>query len=188
MITGESKIVIDAGIPREYICKYRKQCGDHTACKQCKGYEIDDVYVQESKQVFLGGTYAESTWRERAVKDLSGLTYFNPQLPVGAWNDDAYGNERIHMNIDKIMLFVITPEQVNHFSYAEVVDLAHRRKGLLYFTFIAEEHGKSFTDSEIKVIKKIGNLVEGAGGHYFDKYDDAITAILKYFEESSLEE
>lgn len=118
---------------------------------------------------------------EKAIKDLAGLTYFNPQLPVGTWNDDAYGNECIHMNIGDVILFVITPEQVNHFSYAEVVDLAHRKKDTIYFTVIPEEHGKSFTDDEINVINKIGNLVEGAGGHYFAEYDDAITAILNYF-------
>lgn len=188
MITIESSNAIGNGIPKEYICKYRKQCGGRSTCPHCKGYELDDVFLLESKQVYLGGTCGESTWREKAIADLQGITYFNPQLPVGAWNDDAYGNECVHMNIDDILLYVMTPEMVNYFSYAEVVDMAHRRRGDVYFTFLAEEHGKRFTDSQLDILDKIGYLVENAGGLYFDNFYDAIDAIRKHFGQTGLDE
>lgn len=188
MITIENSNAIGNGIPKRFVCKYRKQCGSHSECQQCKGYELDDIFVFDSKQVYLGGTCGESTWREKAIDDLQGITYFNPQLPVETWNDYSYGNECVHMYTDDILLYVMTPEMVEYFSYAEVVDMAHRRRGDVYLTFLAEEHGKRFTDVQLDIIDKIGYLVENAGGFYFDKYDNAIAAIKKHFEQADLEE
>ena len=188
MLNTNGRRIVDDSKHEETICKYRHICASNETCPQCKGYEADEEHDLVGKDVFLGGTCGESTWREKASDDLPGLTLFNPQLHVDTWNADAYGRERLFLNKEKVILFVMTPETYNRFSYVEAIDSAHRRKGNVYYTFIEEDHGKKFTDDELAIIKQIGYMVEYAGGHYFDKYDKAIAAIKKHFEQADLEE
>ena len=64
----------------------------------------------EKYNVFLGGTCAESTWREQLMPmlDKFNITYFNPV--VDDWTEECQVIENWHKENDDYNLFVITKE------------------------------------------------------------------------------
>lgn len=126
--------------------------------------------------LFLGGTCADSTWRDELIPTLS-CSYFNPVVEV--WTDECYENELWHMEHDENLLWVITPETKGFLSFAEAVDNAYKYGDKLIFTFIPECNGKSFDEAQLKSLQKIGGLVEKAGGRYFEDYEQAFGLFAK---------
>lgn len=60
-------------------------------------------------RVFLGGTCAETTWREELIEklDSSKLSWFNPV--VDDWTPECMKNEIRERNICDLVLYTITP-------------------------------------------------------------------------------
>ena len=74
-------------------------------------------------QVFLGGAAGQTTWRrDIAIPALesSGITYFDPQLPLGAWTTAEEQKEMQAKDEAAILLFVINHETRGVATVAEV--------------------------------------------------------------------
>jgi hypothetical protein len=61
-------------------------------------------------QIFLGGACGDTTWRTDIAIPLlerAGISYFNPQLPPGAWTPDCQRAEMAAKDAATVWLFVI---------------------------------------------------------------------------------
>ena len=76
------------------------------------------------KVVFLGGTCAESTWREESIPMLK-IDYFNPV--VDDWTLECQEEEIRQREQCDYCLYVITPKMQGYYSIAEVVDDSNKR-------------------------------------------------------------
>ena len=76
------------------------------------------------KKVFLGGTCAESTWREELINKLT-IDYFNPV--VEDWTEECMAEERKQRETCDYCLYTITPRMKGVYSIAEVIDDSNKR-------------------------------------------------------------
>jgi hypothetical protein len=85
---------------------------------------IDNQIIAEMRsQVFLGGTAGATTWRaDIAIPMLesAGVSYFNPQLPPGAWTEECEAAEMLAKDSAGVLLFVLTPETRGIATVAEI--------------------------------------------------------------------
>lgn len=114
--------------------------------------------------VFLGGTCAESRWRESLINMLR-VDYFNPV--VDDWDEDAQKNEVRMRSLCEICLFVITPKMEGVYSIAEVIDDSNKRPRNTIFCFIEEDDGKQWSVGQRKSLVQVGKMVESNGGKFF---------------------
>lgn len=65
--------------------------------------------MNNKPHVFLGGTCGNSTWRDELIPKLeaSGISFFNPQLPPGAWNEEAEKIEDFQKTNCSFMLYYL---------------------------------------------------------------------------------
>ena len=75
-------------------------------------------------KVFLGGTCANSTWREE-LKPLLEIEYFDPV--VDDWTPECQAEEERQKKLCDYSLYVISPEMVGVYSIAEVVNDSIKR-------------------------------------------------------------
>jgi len=74
-------------------------------------------------RIFLGGTCAETTWRDELIEELRNydVEYFNPV--VEDWTpEDQEREEDEKNNKCNIHLYVITPEMQGVYSIAEIIN------------------------------------------------------------------
>src|SRR6187549_253186 len=74
-------------------------------------------------QVFLGGAAGQTTWRrDIAIPALeaAGVSYYNPQLPLGAWSEANEAAEMQAKDEAAVLLFVINHETRGVATVAEV--------------------------------------------------------------------
>lgn len=120
------------------------------------------------KKVFLGGTCAESTWREKLISKLK-ISYFNPVVPD--WTEECYQQElKERANCD-YCLYVITPEMQGVYSIAEVVDDSNKQPKKTIFAF-GSTSDTGFSKGQIKSLDKVGKMVERNGGKYFTSLEE----------------
>jgi hypothetical protein len=115
------------------------------------------------KKVFLGGTCAESTWRDKLIPMLH-IDYFNPVVPD--WTEECYQRELQERANDDYCLYVITPYMQGVYSIAEVIDDSNKQPNKTVFCFV-NEPDKQFTKGQIMSLDKVGKMVERNGGKYF---------------------
>lgn len=85
----------------------------------------------EPKQVFLGGACGLTTWRTDItipLMEAAGVTYHNPQMPLGAWKEDDQFDEMRRKDECLVQLFVINGDTRGVASVAEVAYLIGARK------------------------------------------------------------
>jgi len=113
--------------------------------------------------LFLGGTTADSTWRDSIIHLLEkeNLPYFNPV--VKDWDDDARDKEySIKSNPMTIELYVISKEMSGVFSIAEAVDASNKKPEQTIFMIKREGFDKGALkslDATSELIKKNGGKV-----------------------------
>ena len=77
----------------------------------------------EPIRIFLGGTCAETTWRNELIPELEkvGIEYFNPV--VDDWTPECQAIEEYEKN-DRcnVHLYVITPDMQGVYSVAEIIN------------------------------------------------------------------
>src|SRR5690349_4186054 len=113
-----------------------------------------------NRHVFLGGTCSGSEWRKELISKLeSGVTYFNPEKPIGAWTPEDEKIENMYKKTCKYMLFVITPKMVGFYSIAEVVDSSHRKPGRTIFCALDTDDEKHFSDEQKKSLRATERLL-----------------------------
>jgi hypothetical protein len=117
------------------------------------------------KRVFLGGTCANTTWRDELIPLLkeNNIDYFNPV--VKDWTPECQAIEEEEKNNKcNSHLYVITREMLGTYSIAEAVHSAH----LTNFTdtpvnecifCVLNEKGKEWKDYEIKSFNAIMKLI-----------------------------
>lgn len=122
----------------------------------------------EKYNVFLGGTCAESTWRDDLMPmlDSYNITYFNPV--VEDWTEECQVIENWHKENDDYNLFVITKEMEGCFSIAEVVDLSNKKPAQTIFCVLYDGMQKFM----VKSLKATSDLVKKNGGIVLDTLED----------------
>ena len=97
-----------------------------------------------SECVFLGGTCATSTWRQELIPMLADrVPYFNPQLGVGEWNDEAAAAENACKSEAKLQVYVLTPEGVGWRSLFEMGQASAKLGRHMIFAAIGVEIDKA---------------------------------------------
>lgn len=109
-------------------------------------------------KVFLGGTCANSTWRDLIIKNIQ-VDHFNPV--VDDWTTECQAIEEIEKS-DKcnIHLYVITKEMQGVFSIAEAIESVHMLNKTTIFHVVPE----GFDHGQLKSLKAVMNMVIKHGG------------------------
>ena len=107
-----------------------------------------------NNKVFLGGTCAETTWREELIVMLkeNDISYFNPV--VEDWTEECIGVEENEKdNICDIHLYVITKEMKGVYSIAEIMASALTGKNTI---FVVIDDG--FDEGQIRSLSATAKL------------------------------
>lgn len=130
--------------------------------------------MKEKSKVFLGGTCAESVWRDKLIPMLK-IDYFNPVVPD--WTEECMTEERRQREICDYCLYTITPSMQGVYSIAEVIDDSNKRPHKTVFCVLDTEipiakyrypHDKiAFSSGEMRSLNQVGKMVERNGGKHF---------------------
>ncbi len=114
-------------------------------------------------KVFLGGTCAETTWRDELWPHLraNGIDFFNPV--VKDWTYDCQLEEYKQKEECDVHLYVITKEMVGVFSIAEVVDSVHQEDKKTILNIIID----GFDTPQTKSLYAVSELVTKRGGEVY---------------------
>lgn len=131
---------------------------------------------QKVAKVFLGGTCAESTWRQDLIPVLKKkkIDFFNPVVPN--WNEEAKKIEDHEKTICGVELYVITSEMTGVYSIAEVMRSVYTNpKGTI---FVVAEDG--FEADQIKSLHAVVDIVieEGGKAVFGTNFDPNVVASL----------
>ena len=109
-------------------------------------------------KVFLGGTCAETTWREELIKVID-VPYFNPV--VDDWTQDCIEIENKEKAIFcNVHLYVITKEMIGVYSIAEVVESAMNSGKITIFHVMPD----GFDPAQLRSLKAVAGMIRGHGG------------------------
>ena len=120
-------------------------------------------------KVFLGGTCAESKWREKLIPLLK-CDYFNPV--VEDWTPECQENEEREKKICDYHLYVITPKMQGVYSIAEAVNDSKNVLRICIFCVTKEEDDRDWTKSELKSLDATAKLIERNGGVVLNSLED----------------
>ena len=120
-------------------------------------------------KVFLGGTCAESEWREKLIPLLK-CDYFNPV--VEDWTPECQENEEREKKICDYHLYVITPKMQGVYSIAEAVNDSKNVLRICIFCVTKEEDDRDWTKSELKSLDATAKLIERNGGVVLNSLED----------------
>ena len=132
--------------------------------------------IASNKKIFLGGTCAESTWREELIPLLT-IEYFNPV--VDDWNEEAQKNEIYEREHDDYVLYTITPRMEGVYSIAEAVDDSNKRPDKTIFCLLEKDGDLTFTEGQLKSLKQVANMVKSNGGNIFFDLKDVANHVNK---------
>ena len=126
------------------------------------------------KKVFLGGTCNGSHWRKQVIKDLK-LHYYDPMREE--WTAEMVQEELKQRAESDFCLYVLTPKMDGFYSVAEVVDDSNKRPAKTIFSFLHDDEGKKFSNSQLKSLKQIAEMVKQNGARYFETLEE-VTSYL----------
>ena len=112
-------------------------------------------------KVFLGGTCAESKWREKLIP-LLRCDYFNPV--VEDWTPECQENEEREKKICDYHLYVITTKMQGVYSIAEAVNDSKNVLRTCIFCVTKEEDDRDWTKGELKSLDATAKLIKRNGG------------------------
>jgi len=133
--------------------------------------------MEDIMKVFLGGTCANSTWRERLIPLLK-IDFFNPVVPD--WNDEAMQRELDERENCDFCLYVLTPAMQGVYSIAEVVDDSNKRPAKTVFCFLEtdswvedlHEIEHKFGPKQAKSLCAVGEMVVRNGGVWLQSLEE----------------
>ena len=130
--------------------------------------------------VFLGGTCANSTWREelQGKLDPERVETFNPVVPD--WTPECQAEEDFHREHDDICLYVITPEGEGFYSFVEVTDDSNKRPESTVLCVLTEANGKKFEGHMLKCALKTAKLVAKNGVHVVGSLEELASYLNQY--------
>ena len=121
---------------------------------------VTNKIIVEAKEknptVFLGGTCAESTWREELIPKLE-IDCFNPV--VEDWTPECQKEEIRQRKSCDYVLYVITSEMEGVYSIAEVVDDSNKRPEKTVFCVLED----GFDEGQLKSLKQVSKMVKENG-------------------------
>jgi hypothetical protein len=128
--------------------------------------------LKDKERWFLGGTCAETTWRQELIPLLeeNGIEYFNPV--VEDWTPECQQIEEDEKNNKcNVHLYVITPAMQGVYSIAEIVNSAHQAN--FYGTkverclfFVLKNSENVWTPQQEKSLKATMELVTSIADNY----------------------
>lgn len=135
---------------------------------------FQDVSASASKpRVFLGGTCANSTWRNDLIKKLK-IDYFNPV--VENWTPECQAEELEQRRTCDFVLYVITPRMEGVYSIAEVTDDANQRPEKTVFCVLdvdpTDAVAYEFSKGQRKSMKAVEDLVRSRGAKVCSSLDE----------------
>jgi hypothetical protein len=99
--------------------------------------------------VFLGGTCANSTWRQELIAMLSeNVPYFDPQVPD--WTPEDAAREDACKPVSRFNVFVITGDALGTYSGWEIHQEATNDAAKLIFATVGE-----LPENQVKGVAKI---------------------------------
>ena len=123
-------------------------------------------------KVFLGGTCADSNWRNYIIPKLE-CDYFNPV--VDDWTPECQQIEEQEKVICDYHLYVITPKMKGVFSIAEAVnDSIKLPAAHCIFCVTKEDDDRDYTEAERKSFDATSNLIRNNGGAVFNNLDEVV--------------
>ncbi len=122
-------------------------------------------------KVFLGGTVADSKWRDYLIPKLK-VDYFNPV--VENWTQEEQQNELTERQKADFCLYVLSPKMQAWYSLAEVTDDSYKKSDKTIFCFLAKDEDKKFSDQQIIELQKLGKLVRSNGAIWKQSLDEVI--------------
>ena len=120
-------------------------------------------------KVFLGGTCNNSTWRDKLISLLK-IDYFNPV--VDDWTPECQDEEIRQRELCDYCLYTITPKMTGVYSIAEVVDDSNKRPEKTILCVLDEDNESSFSETQIKSLKQVKEMVKNNGANVFDSLED----------------
>ena len=130
------------------------------------------------KRVFLGGTWNESTWRNKMITLLRerGIEWFNPV--VEDWTETDVAQEiQEREEICDFVLYTITPKMTGVYSIAEVVDDSNKRPNKTILVLLRSDESLSFSKGKWKSLNAVANMVLRNGGTVFEDLKSAAAYI-----------
>lgn len=123
--------------------------------------------MHEVKDIFLGGTCNESTWRDDFISYLKKYncpyTWFNPV--VEDWTEECKLEEDYQKEHCKISVFCITPKMTGVFSIAEMVEAAITKPDSTYIIIRRIDGEDTWTPGQMKSLKAVRDLCRKYGAH-----------------------
>lgn len=141
---------------------------DKPDCKYIRESRLKKIN-NKNKKIFLGGTCAESTWRDRLIKLLK-IEYFNPV--VDDWNEEAQKKEIYEREHDDFCLYTITPLMEGTYSIAEIIDDSNKQPKKTIFCLLKEDDGKSFSEGQWKSLEQVARMAKENGAQVFYNLED----------------
>ncbi len=127
-------------------------------------------------KVFLGGTCNNSTWRDKLISLLK-IDYFNPV--VDDWTPECQDEEIRQRELCDYCLYTITPKMTGVYSIAEVVDDSNKRPEKTILCVLDEDDENIFSESQIKSLKQVKEMVNNNGANVFDSLEDIASFLNK---------
>ena len=124
------------------------------------------------KKVFLGGTCNGSQWRNKVIRGLK-IHYYDPMREE--WTPEMMKEELKQRTESDFCLYVLTPKMDGFFSVAEVIDDSNKRPAKTIFSFLYEDGGKKFSESQLKSLKQVSEMVKRNGAKYFETLKEVTT-------------
>lgn len=142
--------------------------------------------TEKPEKIFLGGTCADSKWRDELIPELDklGINYFNPI--VSDWTPECQKIEDDEKeNNCNTHLYLLTPEMRGMFSVAEIIDSAWKVKnsdtGFVIFGILGteDEWGLDRYRSLKATVKMASEIIGSRGKAMFMNSVVDIVDILK---------
>jgi hypothetical protein len=129
------------------------------------------------KKVFLGGTCANSKWRDKLIPLLK-IDYFNPV--VENWTPQCQEEEIRQRETCDYVLYTLT-RVYSTYSIAEVVDDSNKRPHKTIVCIFNERLGDTMAlnAQEKKHLDAVGRLVERNGAIYFKSLEEVAEYLNK---------
>lgn len=130
------------------------------------------------KKVFLGGTCADSRWREELMPMLN-IDYFNPV--VKRWTPECQKEEIRQRETCDYVLYVLSRIK-SAYSIAEAIDDSNKRPDKTIVCVLEEKRpdGKSLLNPrEIKGLKAVSKMAERNGAVCFNNLKDVAEYLNK---------
>lgn len=129
-------------------------------------------------KVNLGGTCADSNWRDKLIPMLSNeIKYRNPVVKANSWryNEKVKQDKKYQMQEFDYLLYVITPEQKGFSAIASAVDYSNKVPEKILFCILYEWNNKKFEGHQLESINSVRDIISDNGGKIFEDLEQIAT-------------